>query len=348
MLLGIDIGAIDVVPCLLAGIGTVEVRVELHAVAFAAARHLDTSQQFVPLFARRPGRAVEVIAERSEFGLHVEPGLVDAHQREPRAYRDAFAFGRGEEGIGPRVALPRDFADVLLDAPLVPAVELSEGTAEADDEVQPVFVPPAPRARLAVGISFQLRIAHAGDSGVAHAESVVPFGRKEQVDQYARFVALGEGVAVDAAAGGGGELGPHGVVIEVDGVVARRGGFALLEDARVVAGVGSPVRRVGRGVADGQVGRRRHDHQPSHRPGVEVAEARDVVDRVFVAAHPDVALVVGAELYHSERSLGIGPEHPAGVRGADEQIDIIDRLFVASGGCRSRAAGQKQRQQEVS
>ena len=81
---------------------------------------------------------------------------------------------------------------------------------------------------------------------------------------------------------------------------------------------------------------------------MEVAEARDVVDRVFVAAHPDVALVVGSELYHSERSLGIGPEHPAGVRGADEQIDIIDRLFVASGGCRSRAAGQKQRQQEVS
>ena len=61
--------------------------------------------------------------------------------------------------------------------------------------------------------------------------------------------------------------------------------------------------------------------------GVEVAEVRDVGDRVLVAAHPDVAPVVGPQLHHAEGHLGVGAQHPPRIGGADEEIRVVDRAL---------------------
>src|SRR5690606_14171000 len=123
----------------------------------------------------------------------------------------------------------------------------------------------------------------------------------------------GEGVAVDADAGGGGELGDDAVAVEVDAVVA---GFA---DLGVAGERGFPAVGAGGG---GQVAGDGHDEDAAALPVVDMAEADDVIVREVVAAAPvAVDAGVGRERDEAERTAGGREGYPASDGVAEARFD---------------------------
>ena len=73
--------SVHIVPSLLAGIGTVEVGVELGFIHFVLSFNLDLAEQFVPFIAGLGRYAVEVVLQRCQLCLHIQTGLFDTDQR---------------------------------------------------------------------------------------------------------------------------------------------------------------------------------------------------------------------------------------------------------------------------
>jgi len=156
------------------------------------------------------------------------------------------------------------------------------------------------------------------DLRIENPEAVL--GRKLQVEENPRLARL-------AAAGRGRKFGADAVVVEGHAVVADRGGLALVGEARAIALVGV-VLWAGLGL---QLAGRRHHEQAAHRPGVEVAEACDVVDAIVVAGFPTLSLIVRAEFDHPERHRRPGVEHPARVGRAQHRVHVVHGLAFRRG-----------------
>ncbi len=188
------------------------------------------------------------------------------------------------------------------------------------------------------------RLARAGDRAIgpqAHgrpqdlARVVVDAGA--QVDDQMRRLAGREGIAMDADARAGGQLGAHAAVGQSDRIITGLGGFGLVVIGRAIAGMRHlGIARLGRyGVAGD-----RHDQDIAQvgMAGAGEMGVREAHDgRVFVAiARGDaIALLeraniaVGTELHHAERGgcAGIGVTTTT---GADHRVDrVIPRRILA-------------------
>jgi len=79
-----------------------------------------------------------------------------------------------------------------------------------------------------------------------------------------------------------------------------------------------PGKKLGFDLAD-----KGHEADAAERHRMQMAEAGNAADGVFVAAVPDIALVVRAEFHQAERQRRTRKQHPAGIGGAHKDIDVI-------------------------
>ncbi len=94
LLVHVDVFSVDVAPDRPRRVRAVEVRVELHLVDFVVALDFDLAEQIVPRCAGMGTDGVKVPAKGCQLGIQVQPGLLDADQRDTNLRHDHFP-GRG-------------------------------------------------------------------------------------------------------------------------------------------------------------------------------------------------------------------------------------------------------------
>ena len=283
--------------------GVPEVGVEFGLLSIGAAFDLDAPKPAVPIAIGVLHGLVEVPVR--EFGFEVADGSANT------------SVGEGDlhqEGLGEWATLDDDFT-------LAPITEASDGLVECGDEVdlEGLFAASSrPHGEAAVE-SFAI----AGDArGVG--DHLVVHELAAEVEDDAGVALFGVGVAVEADAGSGGELGSDVVVLEDDFVVTGFDDFVIV---RELGGIVVEVALLGE----------RHDGESGDLPTVDVAEAFDLLVVVAVARFPSlVGLGIGAEVDHAEGATSRAEVEEAGIDGVDLGFDPIDgvlffRLGEASG-----------------
>ena len=161
-----------------------------------------------------------------------------------------------------------------------------------DGLVEPDVIVQLARAVPAAGHAPTVEGTRAGHFALCPEHlAVVVVDAVVEVEDELLCLALGEDVAVDAAAGGGGELAADAVVVEEDGVVARLGMLRLVAEALAIATVGV----VGGTGVEARLTRVGHDEEVAE---VAVARAAEVgVGKTYDAAV--AVLVAGAVVVYA-------------------------------------------------
>lgn len=308
--------------------GPVEGRVEGAAQLVAAALGLHAFEAVLP---GAFGGAQDVVEAVAALGTEVERGPLGVHVAEGRGGLDGAVLGGVEAQPGAVAGVGGGgLLRALGDGVAVPGAGGGEGAVEAGDRVD--------RVRLGV-----LAEAAAGDGGPhgavvedLHLGGERPVQRLARVEQDVGLVGGREGVALDAGALRGGQLGLD-AGLEPDLVVA---GARLLV---VVPELGGVLRVVGlRDVAGGGQRRQVAAESAAHTGEVDGGEAADVVLAVVVTG---VVAGVRGELHHAEGHGGAGVG-VALVLGADERIDQVGQAAVAPRGGLGRGPGEEDTAQE--
>ena len=315
--------------------------------------HDDRRERLGPRALRRRADAVEVPAW--DLGAEVLQRAVDADRRDGHLHLDRAARRRREVEV--RLQLPAAHVGIVLVArplPAEPLVDLrrlvddavgGEGRGELDGEVHRAVRRPAPRLAVPghrrLVLHAQLRPEHL---------AVVVVDAADEIEDHVRGAAALEGVAVDADAGGGGQLGRDAVVLQDDGVVAGLGRLVVVRETGSIPG----VRIVLGPRIQLQRARRRHQQHVAEvrvprAAEVRVGEAEDRCVAVLVARAPAEAALerrrvgLGAELHHAPRHRRPGIGVPLAA-GPDERIDVVEgRLGCADSALPRRSHGRRQR-----
>ena len=272
-----------------------------------------------------------------QIGVEVFQGVFRADGRDGDLHLDDFiflgvVFGQESQIRARRLraALEADGAPFDLRAAAEAVAAVDHRLAVADDLVM-IERPGVTRGEIQMPLLrpavFQMIAGHRRvvlDADVRPDD--VPVQNVFQIGENPRLLALGKGDAEHRGAVGGRQFDPGVVISQLDLVVARRGGFLVVRNGRLVAG----SRLIGRAGLEFRLARARHEQEIAQVPPAGSAEVRHAE-----AVDHRIGMIVAAELFARWYRAPAGP-----CRTAPSAPDRCSpRLaFRPTAGCNPRAA----------